>query len=199
MTAVDPIEHATPSAAGVDPEGLLALLDAFDAEPDLEPHGLIVQRHGRRVLDAHWAPHRPGQLRHVYSLSKSFTSAALAIALGEGHLGLDDLVADHLPDEAAGADERTRRMRVRHIASMSSGHDHETLLDAVVADPHDPVRAFLAMRPEQEPGSTFAYNQPPVLELRSCCIAEPDALRRSVGSGAWPCCSWIIACCAAAI
>ena len=49
------------------------------------------------------------------------------------------------------------------------------------------------------PESAPPLERPPVLELRSCCIAEPDALRRSVGSGAWPCCSWIIACCAAAI
>lgn len=160
-----PVPTATPSAQGVDPAGLLAVLDALEAHPGIEPHGLVVQRHGLRIAEGYWAPHRPGQARLVYSLSKSFTGAALALQVGEGRLGLDDLVADHLPAEAAGADERTRRMRIRHLASMATGHDHDTVLDAIVADPEDTVRGFLGLRPEHEPGTWFAYNQPPVLTL----------------------------------
>jgi hypothetical protein len=56
-------------------------------------------------------------------------------------------------------------MRIRHIASMASGHRAETLLDAYTADPDDPVRGFLRVPPEAEPGTVFAYNQPPVLTL----------------------------------
>ena len=164
MTAA-PLPTSTPSREGIDPTALLELLDAVEADPRIEPHGLIIQRHGRRVLEAYWRPHRPGQARLVYSLSKSFTGAALALAVGDGLLSLDDLVADHLPESAAEADERTRRMRIRHIASMSSGHADETLLDAFIADPDDVVRGFLHLPPEHEPGTWFAYNQPPVLAL----------------------------------
>ncbi len=56
-------------------------------------------------------------------------------------------------------------MRVRHIASMSTGHDRETLLEASAIDPVDLVRGFLAIPPDAEPGDLFAYNQPPVLAL----------------------------------
>jgi hypothetical protein len=156
---------STPSAEGIEPAALLDLLDAVDAHPGIEPHGLIIQRHGRRVLDAAWTPHQRGQSRLVYSLSKSFTGAALALAVGDGLLSLDDLVVDHLPEAAVDADERTRRMRIRHIASMSSGHSDETLLHAFLADPTDIVDAFLHLPPENEPGTWFAYNQPPVLAL----------------------------------
>lgn len=156
---------SAPSTVGVDPRRLLDLLDALDADDRCEPHGLIVQRHGQRVFEGYWAPHRVDHVRLVYSLSKTFTGTALALALGEGRLGLDDLVADHLPDEMAGADERTRRMRVRHIASMASGHDREMLLEAHQADPADPVRGFFSIPPDAEPGTLFCYNQPPVLAL----------------------------------
>jgi CubicO group peptidase (beta-lactamase class C family) len=164
MTAA-PFPTSSPSREGIDPAAILELLDAVDANPRIEPHGLIIQRHGRRVLEAYWQPHRPGQARLVYSLSKSFTGAALALAVGDGLLSLDDLVADHLPEAVAEADERTRRMRIRHIASMSSGHQDETLLHAFLSDPTDIVRAFLHLPPEHEPGTWFAYNQPPVLAL----------------------------------
>jgi CubicO group peptidase (beta-lactamase class C family) len=165
---VSDLPTGDPADQGVDPAGLAAFVDAVVADPRIEPHGLIVQRHGHRIVERWWAPHRPGQLRLVYSLSKTFTGTALALQLGEGRLSLDDLVVDHLPDLMGGAgadDERTRRMRIRHIASMSSGHDREMLLDAYVQDPDDAVRGFLQLPPPHEPGTVFAYNQPPVLAL----------------------------------
>lgn len=159
------IRVSSPSEQGVSPKGILGLLDALDAHPTIEPHGLIVQRHGHRVVDAYWAPHTPDRTRLVYSLSKTFTGTALALQLGEGRLGLDDPVADHLPDELADADPLTRQMRIRHLASMATGHDHDTLLDVIAADPTDVVRAFFTIPPERPPGTIFAYNQPPVLAL----------------------------------
>ncbi len=153
------------SAQGVDPAGVVALVDALEGDDRLEPHGLIVQRHGVRIVEAAWAPHRVDRSRLVYSLSKTFTGTALGLQLGEGRLSLDDLVSDHLPELFEGVDERTRRLRIRHIASMSSGHDRETYLEALVLDPDDPVRGFLRIPPDHEPGTAFAYNQPPVLAL----------------------------------
>ena len=159
------MEVSRASAEGVDPQGILQFLDAVEADPQIEPHGLIIQRHGHRIVEGYWAPHTGERSRLVYSLSKTFTGTALALLLGDGKLSLDDLVSDHLPDLMEGADERTRRMKVRHIASMASGHDHETILDAYMANPEDPIRGFFQLAPEEEPGTRFAYNQPPVLAL----------------------------------
>lgn len=156
---------ASPTELGVDPGGLAAFVDALEAAPDIEPHGLLVQRHGVRVAEAHWAPYTADRLRLVYSLSKTFTGTALGLAVAEGRLGLDDLVAYHLPDLLDGADPRTRRMRIRHIASMSSGHDHEMIDEAIAADPEDLLRGFFGIPPAYEPGTYFQYNQPPVLAL----------------------------------
>ena len=156
----------SPSEQGVDPARIAAFVDALEAEPAIEPHGLIVHRHGRRIAEGYWAPRAPDQRRLVYSLSKTFTGTALGLMVGEGRLSLDDLVSDHLPelfDDAT--DERARRMRIRHIASMATGHDRETYLEALAIDRDDPVRGFLAIPPDAEPGTLFAYNQPPVLAL----------------------------------
>jgi CubicO group peptidase (beta-lactamase class C family) len=159
------MDRSAPSAQGVDPLGLAAFVDRLEQDPAIEPHGLIVQRHGLRIAEGYWAPHDGRRSRLVYSLSKSFTGTALGLQLGEGRLTLDDLVVDHLPDLAAGADERTRRMRIRHISSMASGHRAETIVEAMASDPEDPDRGFLSIPPDAEPGSVFAYNQPPVSVL----------------------------------
>jgi hypothetical protein len=43
---------------------------------------------------------------------------------------------------------------------MASGHREETINRALALDPLEPVRGFLLLPPDQEPGSVFAYNQP---------------------------------------
>jgi CubicO group peptidase (beta-lactamase class C family) len=159
------MDIASPSEQGVSPVGISDFLDALERDPRIEPHGLIIQRHGRRIVEGYWAPHTGDRGRLVYSLSKSFTGTALGLQLGENRLSLDDLVSEHLPELFDGADPPTRRMKIRHIASMSTGHDRETFLEALAIDPADPVRGFFKIPPDAEPGTLFAYNQPPVLAL----------------------------------
>ncbi len=154
-----------PSRHGVSPSGISAFLDAIERDPRIEPHGLIIQRHGHRVAEGHWRPHTSERSRLVYSLSKSFTGTALGLQLGEGRLTLDDLVSDHLPELFADTAPGARDLRIRHIASMSTGHDRETFGEAIALDPADPVRGFLQIPPDAKPGTLFAYNQPPVLAL----------------------------------
>lgn len=157
--------ESTPTEQGIDPAGIARFLDAVEADPGIEPHGLIVQRHGRRVAEGYWRPHDAGRRRLLYSLSKTFTGTALGLQLGEGRLTLDDLVSDHLPEAFEGADAGLRGLRIRHIASMASGHNRETLQEAYARDPEDAVRGFLRIPPDAAPGTLFAYNQPPVIAL----------------------------------
>lgn len=152
-----------PSTQSTDAAGIQAFLNAIEADVRIEPHGLIIQRHGHRVAEGYWAPHDRGRGRLVYSLSKSFTGAALGLQIAEGRLTLDDLVSDHLPEVEFHDD--AKRLRIRHIASMATGHAEETLGAALAADPSHVVRGFLSLPAPSEPGSVFAYNQPPVLTL----------------------------------
>jgi hypothetical protein len=40
------MDIATPTEEGVEPSGIAAFLDAVEQDPRIEPHGLIIQRHG---------------------------------------------------------------------------------------------------------------------------------------------------------
>lgn len=152
-----------PSEQNTDAAGISAFVEAVEHDEAIEPHGLIVQRHGERIAEGYWAPHDRGRGRLVYSLSKSFTGAALGLQINEGRLDLDDFVGDHLPEYDLHED--AQRLRIRHIASMATGHTEEMLGHAVAADPDDAVRGFLSLPAPHEPGTVFAYNQPPVLTL----------------------------------
>lgn len=156
----------SPAAQGVDAFGVHAFLDALEAAPEIEPHSLTILRHGRLVASGWWAPYAPDRPQLLYSISKSFTGTAAALAEAEGLLDFDAPVISYFPEfEADITDPRSRAMLVRHIASMSSGHERETVDDAYGTDPTEPVRGFLLTPPDRDPGTVFAYNQPTTYTL----------------------------------
>lgn len=160
MTARD-LPASDPAAQGVDASGVHAFLDALEAAPDIEPHSLMILRHGRLVASGWWAPYTERRPHLLYSLSKSFTATAAALAEAEGLIDFDAPVLSYFPEfEADITDPRSRAMLVRHVASMASGHDREMIDAAYGTDRAEPVRGFLLQPPEHDPGTVFAYNQP---------------------------------------
>ncbi|GAA2752144.1 serine hydrolase domain-containing protein [Amnibacterium kyonggiense] len=154
------LPRSTPSAQGVAASGVAAFVDALEALPGVDPHGLMVVRHGRVVAEGWWAPYSPDRLHLLYSLSKTFLSTAVGFAVEEGLLSLDDAVADHFPEFRDELPEASRRILVRHALAMASGHAAEMVDVALRTDPVEPVRGFLLHAPEHEPATWFAYNQP---------------------------------------
>jgi CubicO group peptidase (beta-lactamase class C family) len=162
------LPRSTPADQRVDPAAILGFLDAVGERPDIEMHSLMVVRHGHVVAEGWWAPYSAGQPHLLYSLSKSFTSTAAAFAQAEGLLDLDDTVVSHFAEFAADiTDPRSRSVKIRHVASMASGHTREMLTEAVMRDPEEPVRGFLLIPPDREPGTVFAYSQPCTYTLAS--------------------------------
>lgn len=164
--SVRPLPQSTPAAQGVDASGVHAFLDAVDAAPDIEPHSLMIMRHGHLVASGWWAPYTEDRPHLLYSLSKSFTAAAAALAADEGLLDFDAPVISYFPEfEADIADPRSRAMLIRHVASMASGHGADTLYPALALDHQNLVRGFLLLPPDHDPGTVFAYNQPATYTL----------------------------------
>ncbi|MFE7903177.1 serine hydrolase domain-containing protein [Streptomyces sp. NPDC057424] len=155
-----------PAAQGVDARGVHAFLDALEAAPDIEPHSLMIMRHGHLVASGWWEPYTAERPHLLYSLSKSFTGTAAALAEAEGLLDFDAPVIAYFPEfEADITDPRSRAMLVRHVASMASGHRRDTVDEAFGRDPAEPVRGFLLLPPDDDPGTVFAYNQPATYTL----------------------------------
>jgi len=162
------LPRSTPADQQVDPAAILRFLDVVDGRPDIEMHSLMVVRHGQVIAEGWWAPYTADRPQLLYSLSKSFTSTAAAFAQAEGLFDLGDPVVAHFPEfEADITDPRSRAMKIRHVASMASGHTGETLGEALARDPGDLVRGFLLTPPDRDPGTVFAYNQPCTYTLAS--------------------------------
>lgn len=155
------LPRSTPSAQGVSAAGIEAFLDALAAQPQIEMHSLMIVRHGAVVAEGWWTPYSKDRVHLLYSLSKSFTSTAAGFAVAAGRIDLDDEVLSYFPEfDADITDERSRSIKIRHVAAMASGHAAETLDEAVRLDPAELIRGFLMIPPDAEPGTLFAYNQP---------------------------------------
>ncbi|GIG30357.1 serine hydrolase domain-containing protein [Cellulomonas marina] len=165
----------TPQEVGVDPAGVSAFLDDVAAR-GIELHSLMVVRGGRVAVEGWWAPYGPDRVHLLYSLSKSFTSTALGLAVDEGLVDLDATVLSYFPElDDEVTDPRSRAMRIRDVAAMASGHGAETLDVVREASPQDLVRGFLLLPPERDPGTLFTYNQP-------CTYALAAVVQRRAGT-----------------
>jgi len=124
-----------------------------------ELHSFMLLRHGQVAAEGWWAPYTPKRPHTLFSLTKSFTSTAVGLAVSEGLLSIDDPVLGFFPDEAPEKPGKNlQAMRVRHLLSMVTGHTDDST-EAAVTDPDGNwVRGFLAKPVEHAPGAPFVYN-----------------------------------------
>ncbi|KAF2414094.1 hypothetical protein B1729_06625 [Microbacterium sp. B35-04] len=149
----DLLPRSRPEDQGVPTAALARLVSALDAIEHV--HTVTVIRHGHVVLAATWAPYERDAPHAMYSVSKSFTSTAVGLAIDERLLALDDLVVDLLPDLVPEEPSpQLGALSVRHLLTMSTGHAAEPEWHA--SDQW--ARAILAAELEFAPGTHWLYN-----------------------------------------
>ena len=152
------LPRSTPAASGVSSRAIAALLDRLEAR-SVECHSLMVVRHGHVVAEGWWAPYSAERPHLLYSLTKSFTSIAVGLAIADGLLSLDDRVVDVLPDHVpADISEQGRRITVHHLLSMTAGHRTDSLAEAWQLEPDDLVKGFLRVPFPEPEGTRHAYD-----------------------------------------
>lgn len=153
------LPRSTPEAQGVSSKGLLSFLRSIETAR-LALHSVMVVRHGHVVAEGWWAPYRPEHRHTLYSLSKSFTSTAIGLAVAEGRLSLEDKVRRFFAqDFPAVIDPRLESLKVRDLLMMGTGHLKESLTGSgFSAQDPDWVRRVLAAPVERDPGTHFVYN-----------------------------------------
>jgi CubicO group peptidase (beta-lactamase class C family) len=149
-----PLPRGVPEEQGVSSARLLDFVEAADHDIDAM-NSFILVRHGRVVGEGWWAPYNPQSRHELYSLSKSFTSTAVGLAIAEGKLSLDDEMLKLFPDDApSDPGANLKLMRIRDLLRMSTGHQDEP---SSAADKVSP-KTFLAQPVPHKPGTHFKYN-----------------------------------------
>ncbi len=150
------LPRSTPEAQGVSSLALLEFIETADRQIN-SMHSIMLVRHGHVVAEAWWEPESAEKPHVLWSLSKSFTSTAVGLAVDEGKLSIDDPVLSFFPDQApTNPSANLKAMRVRDLLTMSTGHQNEVNLRGE----QDWTRAFLAHPVPHKPGTHFQYNTP---------------------------------------
>ncbi|MEO8351317.1 MAG: serine hydrolase [Chthoniobacteraceae bacterium] len=152
--AADPLPRSTPEAQGISSQAILSFVEAADQNINTM-HSFMIVRHGKVIAEGWWKPETADKPHVLWSLSKSFTSTAVGLAIQDGKLSLDDPVLKFFPDAApADPSDNLKAMTVRDLLTMTCGHDTE--LKAVGEAPS--VKRFLAHPVPHKPGTHFQYN-----------------------------------------
>ena len=152
------LPRSSPEAQGIASAAIAAFVAAADAEVDTL-HSLVLLRHGCTIAAGGWAPYQPDAPHLLFSISKSFTSAAIGLLVAAGRLSVDDPVLPFFAADApAQPGANLRAMRVRHLLSMATGHDTEPQLRAADAAARTWVQIFLDHPVPHAPGTHFLYN-----------------------------------------
>jgi CubicO group peptidase (beta-lactamase class C family) len=185
MRNVPSLKRSNPEAEGISSSAVLDFIRSLEqrVHPMDAVQGFMLLRHGNVAAEGWWSPYRPDSPHPLYSLSKSFTSTAIGLAVQEGLLTVEDPVLKFFPDEAPPNPSRNlKAMRVRHLLSMNTGHESDAT-EAVFqhlyqVSPFGPwlhqknysakhgretgeenwPKRFLSLPVKYEPGTWFVYN-----------------------------------------
>ncbi|WP_366289390.1 serine hydrolase [Paenibacillus sp. AN1007] len=127
----------------------------------LNVHSVRVLQHGQ-LLDE-W--HQNGDYRRVqHSVSKSFTSMAVGLAVQEGLIHLDNTLGDFFPYDQSQPVQSPlpspRELKLRDLLRMSSGHDSPPLWadERESLQEKDWAKHYMSLSLDRMPGEHFTYS-----------------------------------------
>ncbi|MES2661204.1 MAG: serine hydrolase [Verrucomicrobiota bacterium] len=148
-----PLPRSTPEAQGISSQAILDFVKAADKSVNTF-HSFMILRHGHVISEGWWKPESADKPHVMNSVSKSFNSTAVGLAIQEGKLKLDDPVLKFFPEEAPeNPSENLKAMTVKDLLTMTCGHDSEPKRDGGPS-----VKQFLAQPVPHKPGTHFLYN-----------------------------------------
>jgi CubicO group peptidase (beta-lactamase class C family) len=119
---------SSPSEQGLHSGKLTELVDLIrEGKRYPRVQSLLVVRHGCLVVEEYFNNWDGERLHILQSVTKSFTSALIGIAIGRGEIqGVEEKILDFFPDmeDIAHMDERKASIRVRDLLTMRSGVDY---------------------------------------------------------------------------
>ncbi len=150
------LEHVRyPEEVGVSSQGILNYIAARE-EAGLQHHAIWVMRHGKVAAKLAYAPYDDHTPHMLFSLSKSFCSAAAGFAVQEGLLNWDSKLIDILPEKfPENPSDWLKSITLHHLLTMGSGLKPES--DGGRRTPNW-AESVLAFDCDHEPGTHFHYN-----------------------------------------
>ncbi len=164
--------RSTPEDQGLDSEQLTELVELIrEGEQFPRLDSLLIVRNGKLVIEEYFRRFSGDRIHTLQSVSKSFTSALVGIAIDRGEFkGVDENLLDFFPDKSTieNLDERKRAITLQDLFTMRSGTDYN---ENSSNSPHHQLNrlstgwdTFYLNRPMvSEPGTRFLYDSGAVI------------------------------------
>jgi len=144
-------------------------------------HSMLILRHGKLIYENYFAgedeivgkghagyvDHTIDDLHDCRSVSKSFTSACIGIAIKQGFIkSIDEPIFSYFKEYARYFDAAKRKITIRHLLTMTSGlkwDENTSYLDPKNSEiqmdrSDDPVQFILSCKLTSVPGRTWNYS-----------------------------------------
>ena len=169
---VSDLQRGEPSPALA--EGFAEFLDSVRASmtPPIDwmkavnLHSIMVVKDGKIVEEQYFGSWTADTPHAMFSVSKTFTAAAVGLAIREGKMSLDDKVADYFPDRQV--EGNPCNATVEDLLKMAGGHDTDPTFKALEVDRikgeshikegEEVANDFFSHPFVHEPGELFVYN-----------------------------------------
>ncbi len=154
------LKRAKPEEVGIPGKAIARFMERATTELN-SLHSFMLLRNGKVAAEFWWHPYAPEHPHLLFSLSKSFTSTAIGLAISEGRLKINDPVIGFFPGKRIPGEisDGLKAMTVRHLLTMTSGHG-KCSLEGVKKNKFqgDWVKQILEEPVIHEPGTHFVYN-----------------------------------------
>jgi len=118
--------RSSPAEQNLDPELLKELVESIREGNEFpNQHSLLIVRNGYLVVEEYFSGNKAEDIHMLQSVSKSFTSALVGIAIGQGKIkGVDEKILDFFPDikDIQNMDERKVSITLKDLLTMRSAY-----------------------------------------------------------------------------
>ena len=169
------LQKVSPEESGMNPQKLAALVSDVKSGKIQNIHGLLIIKDDKLVVEEYFGGYKRDDLHYSASVSKSFASALLGIAIDKGYFNGDiptvlDRTGQKLFPEYADVinkDSLKSGLKLKHILSMTAGFewdehtfpytDHRNDCNRINRS-REPMQFLFERRLVHRPGEEFYYN-----------------------------------------
>ncbi len=150
----DIFEESIPEKQGISSRCICDFINAL-YKRNITMHSILLFRNNRLLFEGYYKPFEKDTLHRMFSITKSFVSAAVGVLCGKGILSLDKPIIYYFPEYCSEATHRySKEVTIRDLLRMESQHNISAFRQS---DDKDYVRAFFSVPPTKVPGTVFSY------------------------------------------
>ena len=122
-------------------------------------HSIMVVKDGNVVLEKWMSKGKENEPHILNSVSKTFTSMAVGLAVSEGKLSIDeklvDIFPEHCPEKPS---EFLKEITVEHLLTMTCGHSTDPTYASRTNMETSWIKLFMEHPVTHKPGTNYCYN-----------------------------------------